>query len=119
MGAEFFTDGRAHPMIDPALRRERILAEAADPHVAVLLLDFILGYNASADPVGDLIAAITQAQQMAAARGDHLVVVASVCGTEGDPQGLTRQVRLLEDTGVVVLPSSAQAARFAGQLVLR
>ncbi|MCX7669158.1 MAG: hypothetical protein N2439_03700, partial [Anaerolineae bacterium] len=117
MGAEFFTDGRAHPMIDASLRRERILAEAADPQVAVLLLDFILGYNASADPAGDLIEAIVQAQKMAAARGDHLVVVASVCGTEGDPQGLGRQVRLLEEAGVIVLPSSAQAARFAGQLV--
>lgn len=65
MGAEFFTDGRAHPMIDATLRRERILAEAQDSQVAVLLLDFILGYNASADPVGDVLDAIARARQSA------------------------------------------------------
>jgi len=108
MGAEEFTDGRAHPMIDATLRRERILAEARDPQVAVLLLDFILGYNASAEPVGDLIDVIKQARE----RG--IVIVASVCGTEGDPQGLHRQSKLLQDVGVIVLPSSEQAARAAG-----
>lgn len=111
MGAEFFTDGRAHPMIDATLRRERILAEAQDPHVAVLLLDFILGYNASMDPVSDLIDAIARA------RDNHLIVVASVCGTDGDPQELNRQIELLERAGVIVLPSSAHAARVAGMLV--
>ena len=35
-------------MIDATLRRERLLAEAEDPEVAVLLLDFILGFNAAA-----------------------------------------------------------------------
>lgn len=119
MGAEFFTDGRAHPMIDATLRRERILAEAQDPQVAVLLLDFILGYNASADPAGDLVDAITQAQHLAHARGDELIVIASVCGTDGDPQGLNRQIKLLKDVGVIVLPSSAQAARVAGMIVQR
>jgi FdrA protein len=111
MGAEFFTDGRAHPMIDATLRRERILAEAQDPQVAVLLLDFILGYNASADPVGDLVDVIARA------RDNHLIVVASVCGTEGDPQGLHRQIELLEKAGAIILPSGAQAARVARMLV--
>jgi hypothetical protein len=39
-------------------------------------------------------------------------------GTDGDPQGLDAQRRQLEAAGIEVLPSSAQAARFAG-LVLR
>ncbi len=118
MGAEFFTDGRAHPMIDASLRRERILYEASDPSVAVLLLDFILGYNASSDPVGDLVDTIAQAQSKAQAHGSNLAVVASVCGTEGDPQGFKRQIRMLEEAGVMVLPSSAQATELAGRLVL-
>jgi FdrA protein len=118
MGAEFFTDGRAHPMIDASLRRERILAEANDPSVAVLLLDFILGYNASTDPAGDLVNAIAEARARVHARGNSLPVVASVCGTEGDPQSLKRQIQLLEQTGVLVMTSSAQAAELAGRLVL-
>ena len=38
--------------------------------------------------------------------------------SEGDPQGLDAQRRRLEAAGVEILPSNAQAARFAA-LVLR
>jgi FdrA protein len=118
MGAEMFTQNRPHPMIDSTLRRERILAEARDPQVAVLLLDFILGYNASPDPVGDLLEAIVEVKLDAGQRGGFLSVAASVCGTEGDPQNLQKQTRALEEAGVVVLPSSAQAALFSRTLAL-
>jgi FdrA protein len=118
MGAEMFTQNRPHPMIDSTLRRERILAEAQDPQVAVLLLDFILGYNASPDPVGDLLEAIVEAKLIASQHGGFLSVAASVCGTEGDPQKLQKQIRALEEAGVVVLPSSAQAALFSRTLAL-
>jgi len=118
MGADEFTQGRPHPMIDPTLRRERILAEAQDPQVAVLMLDFILGYNASPDPVGDLLETIAKAKFTASQRGGFLSVVASVCGTDGDPQNLQEQTRALEEAGVVVLPSSAQAALFSRMLAL-
>ena len=46
------------------------------------------------------------------------MVVASIVGTDGDPQGLDAQRRRLEAAGVEILPSNAQAARFAA-LVLR
>lgn len=118
MGAEMFMEGRPHPMIDATLRRERILAEAQHPQVAVLLLDFILGYNASPDPVGDLLKTIAEAKGIATQRGGFLSVVASVCGTEGDPQNLRKQTRALQEAGIVVLPSSAQAALFSRTLAL-
>lgn len=113
MGADEFTVGRPHPMIDSRLRRERLFAEAKDPEVAVLLLDFLLGFNASADPVGELAPAIAEVKGEVKKRGGYLSVVASVCGTAEDPQGLDGQIARLEGEGVVVLPSSAQAARFA------
>jgi FdrA protein len=112
MGADEFTAGRPHPMIDSRLRRERIAAESQDPEVAILLLDFILGFNASPDPAGELARVIREAKQAVKKRSGSLSVVASVCGTEGDPQGLQRQTRLLEEEGVVVFPSSSQAALF-------
>lgn len=118
VGADIFTQGRPHPMIDATLRRERILAEAQDPQVAVLLLDFILGYNASPDPAGDLRETIAKAKLTASQRGGFLSVAAHVCGTEGDPQNLQEQTRTLEEAGVVVLPSSAQAALFSRTLAL-
>ena len=55
MGADEYTVGHPHPMIDGTVRGQRILAESRDPQVAILLLDFILGYNASMDPVGELL----------------------------------------------------------------
>jgi FdrA protein len=116
MGADEFTSGRPHPMIDSRLRRERVLAEAKDPEVAMLLLDFVLGFNSSADPAGELIGAISAARGVVKERGGHLIVAASVCGTDEDPQDLRRQVACLEAEGVIVLQSSARAARFAAIL---
>jgi len=43
-----------------------------------------------------------------------LLVVASVTGTEDDPQGLGRQVRTLEEAGAIVAPCNAAVARMAG-----
>jgi len=113
LGDEAFTEGRAHPMIDPTLRYERILQEAEDPEVAVLLLDFILGHNASVDPVGELLPALAKAQEKVTQRGGHLAVVASVCGVEGDAQGYGSQVEKLRAVGAHVLPTQAQAAGLA------
>ena len=117
MGSEEYTLARPHPMIDGTLRRQRILQEGGDPETAVLLLDFVLGYNASADPVGDLLDGIRQAVQGARAGGRTLTVVASICGTREDPQDLEAQRRLLREAGVCVFQSSARAAAFCASLV--
>lgn len=119
LGADEFTTGRPHPMMDSRLRRERLLAESQDPAVAVLLLDFLLGFNSPADPAGELVPAIAEAKDTARKRGGYLSVVASVCGTEADPQDLEQQVASLEREGVVVMPTCAQAARFAAGLALK
>ena len=116
MGADEFTQGRPHPMIDSTLRGERILAEARDPQVAVLLLDFILGYGSAAEPAGDLADAIVEAKRIVSQRGGYLSVVASVCGTDEDPQGLEQQTEILKATNVIVLSSSTQAALFSRML---
>jgi len=116
MGAENFTHGRPHPMIDPRLRQDRILREAQDAEVAVLLLDVVLGYGSHSDPAGALTGAIARARAQAAERGGHLTVVASVCGTDQDSQGLAVQEERLQKAGVIVMPSNAQAARLAGSM---
>ena len=117
MGDEYYTLGKPHPMIDGSLRKERILAESSDPQVAVLFLDFILGYNASLDPVGELLDAVIQAKKAARNRGAHLTVIASVCGTEDDPQDLNFQASMLREQGVIVFNSNARAALFCAQLL--
>jgi len=117
MGDDEYTRGRPHPMIDASLRKQRILAEGRNPETAVLLLDFILGQNASEDPVGDLMDPILEAQRSLQSLGGHLPIVASICGTEGDPQDLQLQRSLLEDAGAIVFQSSARAALFCGELL--
>ena len=119
MGADEFTEGRPHPMIDASQRSARIRAEGRDPQVAVLLLDVILGYGVPEDPAGDLVAAIRSARGEAERRGGHLAVVASVCGTDADPQGLEKQEGTLRDAGVILFPSNAQATLAARDLISR
>ncbi|MCJ7548195.1 MAG: acyl-CoA synthetase FdrA [Anaerolineae bacterium] len=117
MGDEHYTLGRPHPMIDGSLRKMRIEREALDPEVAVIYLDFILGYSASLDPVGELLDGIIQARRIAGRRGAHLTVVASICGTDADPQDLNLQASMLREQGVIVFNSNARAALFCAQLL--
>lgn len=117
MGDDRYTVDKPHPMIDGTYRRRRILEESKDPLVAVLLIDIILGYNASSDPVGDIIDAIIEAKQLAQNRGDYLCVVASVCGTNEDYQDKALQVEKVERAGVIVLNSNAKAALFCSMLL--
>jgi len=119
LGAEFFVAGRPHPMIDAAQRRKRLEREGRDPTVAVVLLDFILGAIASPDPAGDMLEAIHAVRDAACERGGELCIVASVCGTDGDTQGLDRQKRTLEGAGVLVFTTSAQAASFCREAALQ
>jgi FdrA protein len=115
MGSEELTRGRAHPMIDSRLRAEHVVATADDPTVGIMLLDFVLGRGAAADPAGDLIPAILEARARSARAGRNLAVVASVCGTDRDPQHRGRQVAGLTKAGVIVLPTSARAAAYVAE----
>ena len=83
----------------------------------MVLLDVVLGKGAHADPAGPVAVAVDRARHRAAARGRRLAAVASVVGTPRDPQGLGGQVARLEAAGVEVLPSNAEAARFAALLL--
>jgi L-asparaginase/Glu-tRNA(Gln) amidotransferase subunit D len=79
----------------------------------VLLLDVVLGYGSHPDPAGALRPALEEATARAARAGREVVVLASVCGTAADPQGLDRQEARLREAGVVLCPSNAEAARLA------
>ena len=110
LGDDVFTVGRPHPMIDPQLRIERLLAEAADPTVAVILLDVVLGWGSHADPAGALAPAIRQARAIASADGRALSVIGFVTGTADDPQNLAAQRECLMQAGVTLADSSSAAA---------
>jgi succinyl-CoA synthetase alpha subunit len=119
LGDDEYTVGRPHPMIDPRLRSEKIEEAGRDPGVGVVLLDVVLGYASHPDPAGALVPAIQAAREAARQGGRGLVVVASVCGTPGDPQGLAGQRSILADAGVHLAASNARAARLAGLVAQR
>jgi FdrA protein len=110
LGADEFTRGRPHPMIEPALRNEHLARALRDKTVGVVLLDVVIGYGAHADPAG-LIADVV--------RKSGKLVIASVTGTEDDPQVYSKQVKTLKRAGVIVAASNAQAARLAALAILR
>jgi len=117
LGADEFTRGRPHPMIDPALRLSYLARAAADPETAVILLDIVLGFCAHQNPAAVYAPAIAQAQATAAAAGRSLSVVIALCGTEGDPQRFSSQRAALEAAGARVFVSNAAAALAAAALI--
>lgn len=113
-GDDALTVGRAHPMIDPTLRLEAIAAVASSDEPAVLLLDVVLGYGADADPAAALVPALSSARDAA----EHpLPVVIALIGTEGDPQGWSRQADALAAAGAAVFSSNSAATRYALDLL--
>jgi succinyl-CoA synthetase alpha subunit len=108
LGADDFTRGRPHPMIDPSVR-DAALAEAfRAPSVGIVLLDVVIGYGAHADPARHLADFLAANRRIDCPR-----VIASVTGTDGDPQGRAGQIATLEAAGVRVAPSNADAASLA------
>ena len=119
LGADAFTRGRPHPMIDHRLRNERIAREARDPEVAVILLDVVLGYGSHPDPAAEMVPAIRAARAAAAKRGRRIAFAGFVCGTGRDPQDLNGQEAALRKAGVILAASNAGAVRMAAAIAER
>ncbi len=115
LGEEEYTKGRPHPMIDPEARIELMREEGADPAVAVILIDVVLGYGSHPDPAG-LLAPVAR-EIMAGGTGPQ--VVAYVLGTDGDPQGFRGQQAQLRDAGCIVPATAARAALAAAAVATR
>jgi FdrA protein len=109
-GADEYTRGRPHPMIDPSLRLKRMQEEAKKPRVGVILLDIVLGYCAHPDPASVYAPAILAARKQANNEGRSLSFIISLCGTEGDPQRLSAQAAKFRDAGAEIFTSNADAA---------
>ncbi|MFZ3013680.1 MAG: acyl-CoA synthetase FdrA [Nitrospira sp.] len=117
LGDDLFTRGRPHPMIDHRLRNERLIKEASDPEVAVILLDVVLGYGSHPDPAAEMVPTIQKARDLSTKAGRHLAVIGFVCGTPVDPQDLFKQETALREAGVILAESNAQAVRMAASVV--
>lgn len=114
LGDDAFTVGRPHPMIAPELRMDRLVQELCDPAVSVVLIDLVIGYGSHENGAGEVVKAIKLAEEQSADAAKTLVV-ASVCGTEQDNPSRSAQLAILEQAGVIVLPSNASAAVWAAK----
>lgn len=117
LGEEEFTVGRPHPMIDNDLRIRRLLQEARDPEVGVIMLDVVLGYGAHPDPASELGKAIEETRRFGRSENREVLVIASVTGTPEDPQGLGHTISTLEQAGAIVCESNYAAAHLASMVV--
>ena len=119
LGADEFTVGRLHPMLDNHLRIRRLRQETDDPATAVILLDVVLGYGSHPDPAAELAPAVADARSRAVAAGRHLEVVVVIVGTDEDPQDLDSQRRRLEEAGAWVTTNNTEAVCRAGRIAQR
>jgi FdrA protein len=111
LGDDDYTRGRPHPMLEPSVRDAPLAEALADPETGVVLLDLVIGYGAHADPAGALV------RSLGARPADGPVVIASVTGTDSDPQNAAVQAARLAAAGIVVAPSNAAAVRLAAAAV--
>lgn len=114
LGDDSYTLGRPHPMIDPTTRSIEIEKLADRPDVGVLLLDVVLGYGACADPAGAVVEAIEQVRSRRAA---PLVVIATLTGTDADPQGRSTQSEKLREAGIAVVETLEEAVLLSASLI--
>ncbi len=117
LGDDDFTVGKPHPMIDPTARVERLIKEAYDHEVAIVLMDFVLGYGSNIDPAGEMLEAIRNAKTAMKSNNKYLCVIGYVCGTELDPQNYKDQCEKLEKEGVILMPSNAQAVKLSSLIL--
>lgn len=117
LGDDDFTVGRPHPMIDPIGRVERLPQEADDEEVAVILMDFVIGYGSNIDPAGEMLPYIIEAKKKMESKNRYLSVIGYICGTDKDPQSYRDQKEKLEAAGVLLMPSNAQAVRLTAKLL--
>jgi FdrA protein len=111
LGEEEYTRGRPHPMIDAEARLGPLREHAADPRVAAIILDVVLGHGGHDDPAGVLA---PQCEALMARGGPQ--VVAYVLGTEADPQGFTAQRVRLAQAGCIVTETAARASLTAAAI---
>lgn len=117
LGDDIFTKGKPHPMIDPSIRNSRILEEIKDEEMAVLLLDFELGYGANNNPVGLTFETLKKAKEILKQENRDLVIIAYLLGTKIDKQDYTNQLNMLKDLDILVVDSNLEAAFISSKII--
>lgn len=116
LGDDMYTQGRPHPMIDPEKRIEKLEQAADDETTAVIMLDNVIGYGSHDDMAGQLAPTIKNIIESVKSQGRDIAVLATVVGTEHDPQNYEEQIRTLEEAGAKIFDTNDQMVRSAIEL---
>jgi hypothetical protein len=114
-GEEKFTSARPHPIIDPSLRLSRLMEEANDASISVIMMDIIAGYSVPENNVELYAEAIAKAIALAGKKNRTLPIFCYVCGTEKDMS--RSEIQALRDAGAQVFSSNALMSIAAGIVV--
>jgi len=117
LGDDVYTQGKPHPMIDPAKRIECMEEAIDDESTGVILFDIMLGYGSHEDMAGALLPTIKKLQAKAASMNRKVFFVSTVCGTRSDYQGYDEAVNKLKAAGVIVCETNMLACRTAIQAI--
>ncbi len=116
LGDDFYTQGKPHPMIDPSTRNQEIVNLSKRPDVGVLLLDVVIGYGAQQDPTGSLVDAVNKARELRGAE-NPLAIIATVTGTQQDPQVRSTQIDALVTADITVVNTLPEAILLCHHLI--
>lgn len=108
MGDLDFTAEAPHTVFDPTQRVLRFKQELADPEVALIAMDIILGPGVAPDPTTPYLPLINS-------RPD-VIFVCAVCGGEGDPQNKAAVRTMLAGAGAIVADSNYESARLCAKI---
>ena len=117
MGDDAYTRGKPHPMIDPSSRLAMLQEVVKNESTAIVLMDFVIGYGGTDDVAEVFAPAIASLREELSKEGRDIFFVASVTGTNSDPVPYNQQKEELEDAGVYILDSNAEAVEFALAIV--
>ncbi len=118
LGSEEYTESRPHPMIDGKARADLLEEICMNPSVRVVLFDVILGIGSDRNPAGHIADKIALVNRSRSSTENEINFVCSIIGTQRDIQGFENQKRILEEVGVTVKASNAEATRHAAGLMI-
>jgi FdrA protein len=104
LGADDYTVGRLHPMMDQQLRIQLLEKASRETDVGVILMDVVLGAGSHPDPAAELAPVVRKAQN--SSNADFVVIL---IGTDEDPQGLAETSARLEEAGARVFSTVTDA----------
>jgi len=113
LGADEYTVGRLHPMIDPTLRLQMLERIGNKNQQGVVLLDVVLGSGAHPDPTAELAPLIGSIRERT-----RIEVVVVIIGTDDDPQDRQKVISTLEAAGARLATSVSEAVEIVAALLL-